>query len=113
MVTVPVVCSIIQAASLYIFMTAKPKSDGRPNYKMFVMIGVIMSIALTCTLYTLAKQLLEHTDHHEEAGWLAINYVWPPAVALVTSTCHCYVYYNLFTTVSSRNIDHTLAYTMA
>ena len=49
---------------------------------MFVLIGVIMSIALTCTLYTLAKQLLEHTDHHEEAGWLAINYVWPPAVAL-------------------------------
>ena len=49
---------------------------------MFVMIGIIMSIALTCTLYTLAKQVLEYTELHDEAGWLAINYVWPPAVAL-------------------------------
>ena len=58
---------------------------------MFVMIGIIMSIALTCTLYTLVKQLLENKDHREESGWLAINYVWPPAVALARLSVRFFV----------------------
>jgi len=113
MVEVPVVCSLIQAASLYIFMNAKPKSDGRPNFKMFVVVGIFMSIAMTTTLFTLAKSLCDITADIEKVGGHRYNMIWPPFVAFVTTGAHCYVYYNLFQTVSSKNIDHTLEYTMA
>ena len=80
---------------------------------MFVIVGVFMSIAMTTTLFTLSKSLFDFSDDYEIIGIHRHNMVWPPLVAFCTTGAHCYVYYNLFQTVSSKNIDHTLEYTMA
>ena len=40
----------------------------------------------------MAKQVLMFENRYQEVGWFAFNYVWPPALAFLTSICHCFVY---------------------
>ena len=79
---------------------------------MFAIVGVL-SIALTMTPFTLSKSLFDFSVDYEIIGMHRLNMVWPPLVAFCTTGAHCYVYYNLFQTLSSKNCDHELEYTLA
>ena len=92
MVVVPVMCSVIQATSLFIFFNAKTDSNSKPKTKMFVAVGILMSIAVTTTLYNFIKSLASLKEQLDGFGLYCLNHFWPPSVALVTTAAHCYVY---------------------
>ena len=40
----------------------------------------------------MAKQVLMFENRYQEVGWFAFNYVWPPALAFLTTSFHCFIY---------------------
>ena len=79
----------LKILNLY-FIQRKP--DGRPKYSLFVPILIVLIALASLSGFILAKVVLKYSDLHEEAGWFAVNFIWPPALAFLTSTLHCYVY---------------------
>ena len=55
------------------------------------MLAVLVLVA-SFNGFILAKQILKYSDPDEESGWFLLNYIWPPALAFITSTLHCYAY---------------------
>ena len=104
---------VLQITFSYTNFSTQPKSNGQPNYKMFTVVGMLMSIAGTTTVYQLVKNLLDFSGDYNYIGMNRLYWTVPMVVSFFTTLLHCWVYYNLFQTVSSKNIDHTLHYTLA